>query len=212
MDEQSNAITYTLPKKIVKIPIITFFKILLDQFFNFRYSSFYQMARSRQARQPRGAAATTTQALPSFDDDSVDDENPDEDSNTVSVAQNNEDIPVDTSETTQLKANVWQYAKKVTTEIAQCLKCKIYVKTVRGGTTTLRKHLITKHNLIHLTLHTSPRVKMNNLISQEQKRRLDYLANVAVFEDGRTFGDLRKQGIRKFLAEAVPGNCFSQKF
>jgi hypothetical protein len=170
------------------------------------------MARSRQTRQPRAAAATTTQTLPSFDDDSIDDENPTEDSNTVSVPQNNQDIPVDTSENTHLKANVWEFAKKLTTETAQCLKCKIYVKTVRGGTTTLRKHLITKHNLIHLTSHEPRRTKMNNLISREQKRRLDYLANVAVFEDGRTFGDLRKQGIRKFLAEAVPGNCFSQKF
>jgi hypothetical protein len=180
------------------------------------------MARSRKTRQSRGVVATTTQALPSFDDNFDDDENPNEDilvetnENTnedirAETNENpNEDIRVETNETTQLKANVWQYAKKITSEKAQCLRCKIYVKTVRGGTTTLRKHLITKHNLIHLTSPASPRIQTNNLISQEQKRRLDHLANVAVFEDGRTFGDLRKHGIRKFLAEAIPGNCFSQ--
>jgi hypothetical protein len=172
------------------------------------------MARSRKTRQSKSIVATTTQTLPSFDDDFDDDENANEDirveTNETTQLKANEDVRVETNETTQLKANVWQYAKKITSEKAQCLRCKIYVKTVRGGTTTLRKHLITKHNLIHLTSSASPRIQTNNLISQEQKRRLDHLANVAVFEDGRTFGDLRKHGIRKFLAEAIPGNCFSQ--
>ena len=170
------------------------------------------MARSRKSQRPQGVVATTTQAVLSFDDNFDDNENSNEDNHAEPVAQNNEDIPVDTNEATRLKANVWQYAKKVTNEKAQCIRCKLYIKTVRGGTTTLRKHLITKHNLIHLTTYEGPRTTTNNLISQEQKHRLDYLANVAIFQDGRTFGDLRKHGIRKFLAEAIPGNCFSQYF
>jgi hypothetical protein len=44
--------------------------------------------------------------------------------------------------------------------------------------------------------------------TSEQKNRLDYLANLAIFEDGRTFGYLRKLGIAKFLAEAIPGFFF----
>ena len=39
-----------------------------------------------------------------------------------------------------------------------------------------------------------------------KKIRLDHLASLTIFEDRRTFGDFRKCGTTKFLAEAIPGN------
>ncbi|CAF4306140.1 unnamed protein product [Rotaria sp. Silwood2] len=100
------------------------------------------------------------------------------------------------------------FVEQLDTKKSQCNICKKYIKTPGGSTTTLRKHLVTVHNLVHLALEANPRVKIDNSISPEQKLRLDYVANHAIFEDGRTFGDLRKSGISKFLAEAIPDNSY----
>ncbi|CAF1684742.1 unnamed protein product, partial [Adineta ricciae] len=105
----------------------------------------------------------------------------------------------------KLKSNVWQYAEKLKNGMAKCLKCKTRIKTTNGATSTLRKHLIKEHRLTHLTLLPASRPKptSNNSVTREKKNRLDYLATVAIIEDGRTFGDLRKSGITKFLDEAI---------
>ncbi|CAF2955450.1 unnamed protein product [Rotaria sp. Silwood2] len=180
------------------------------------------MARSRHPHRPGNVAAatTTTQNLSSFDDDFVEeldtsenithvpseetDKNSNENTVTILVQEDNQNVPVVANERTQLRSNVWNYAKKISKEKSQCNICKKYIKTPGGSATTLRKHLVTIHNLTHLALEANPRVKIDNSISPEQKLRLDYLANLAIFEDGRTFGDLRKSGISKFLAEAIP--------
>jgi hypothetical protein len=165
------------------------------------------MTRYRQSRQNRGVAAAPSQTIPSFDDTSDEDQNANENVASIPIQEEDENIVSDIhDEEKQLKANVWHYAKKLSTDKAQCLKCKIIIMTARGGTTTLRKHLINKHDLTHLSLRSSARPKKENSIPRERKIRLDHLANLAIFEDGRTFTDLRKNGIRKFLAEAIPGN------
>ncbi|CAF4473115.1 unnamed protein product, partial [Rotaria sp. Silwood2] len=87
----------------------------------------------------------------------------------------------------------------------------LYVKTINGGTTTLRKHLINKHHLIHLACPAASRPTTSNTITHEQKARLDHLANLAILVDGRSFGDLRKTGIRKFLFEAIPDYLCDKK-
>lgn len=109
----------------------------------------------------------------------------------------------------RLRSSVWTYATKISGVKAQCNKCKKFVKTFNGGTSTLKKHLIDIHGLTHLKSLPSSRAKNDKTeITRERKNRLDYLANLAIYEDGRTFTDLRKSGMRKFLAEAVPGNAF----
>lgn len=185
------------------------------------------MAPSQSSLQSRGVAAT--HGVLSFDDDESDDnistnengtqlesdmidENSNSNDNNVSAPDDNENIPIDTNNEKQLRSNVWKYAIKISKENAQCIRCKSYIKTPAGGTTTLRKHLITKHNFAHLTLDANPRIKTGSSISREQKSRLDNLPYLAIFEDGRTFGDLRKGGISKFLAEAVPGNFFRKYY
>ena len=81
------------------------------------------------------------------------------------------------------------------------------IKTIRSGTTTLRKHLINKQKLIHLSLPlSSSHKKASKAIEREQKVRLDYLAIVAIILDGRPYSDLHKVGVTNLLSEAMPGN------
>ncbi|CAF1080143.1 unnamed protein product [Adineta ricciae] len=91
---------------------------------------------------------------------------------------------------------------------------KLKSNTTNGATSTSRKHLIIEHGLMHLTLPSAlrPKSSPNNSITRETKNRLDYLATVAIIEDGRTFGDLRKSGITKFLDEAISGEFFFDKY
>lgn len=160
------------------------------------------MARSRRPRDSRGAAATS-HTVPLVDDESDENQNEnvasaqseaiDENSNSNS---NSNDItgPVPgANEGRQLRSNVWNYAKKISKDKAECIKCKLSIKTPGGGTTALRKHLMAIHNLTQLALEANPRTKTNNSITLEKKTRLDHLAYLAIFEDGRTFGDLRKK-------------------
>ncbi len=167
------------------------------------------MAPYRRSCQSRSIATTTSHNHPSSNRNFDDDEMSNDEENFPWTQEDDSSRTEQEDEEIRLKSNVWTYAKKISSEKAQCIRCKSMIKTVHGGTTTLRKHLITKHNLTHLILPTSERQnKQKSTISREQKIRLDYLANLAIYEDGRTFNDLHKSGIRKFLAEAIPGNRF----
>lgn len=183
------------------------------------------MARSRRSRTSQDvttAAATTTQALlPSVDDNFDDEEQTsentaqappedmDEDSNdstTTALVPNDDNGPVDDSKITRLKSNVWNYARKLRGAKAKCGKCPSIIQTPHGSTSTLRKHLVTQHDLINIKLPSKRRIKKNISISREKKDRLDHLIKMAIIEDGRSFGDFRKSGMAKVLDEAVPGN------
>ncbi|CAF3030240.1 unnamed protein product [Rotaria sp. Silwood2] len=176
------------------------------------------MGRYRQSRRSQRFTTTTSDVATTFDDTDMQpgDNEKEENSSTHGESQTividtnieeNQTIDIDApDEEKNLKSNVWYYAKKLSSDEAQCKICKLYVKTINGGTTTLRKHLINKHHLIHLACPAASRPTTSNTITHEQKARLDHLANLAILVDGRSFGDLRKTGIRKFLSEAIPGN------
>lgn len=108
-------------------------------------------------------------------------------------------------EETRLKSNVWQYARKITSSIAICNKCQSSIKTTHGSTSTLRKHLITRHNLKYVAINGTVKSKKIDSLTEAKKMRLDHLLNLAIFEDDRSFGDFHKNGVMKFLAEALPG-------
>ncbi|CAF3500538.1 unnamed protein product [Rotaria socialis] len=230
--DQSDALTCTWIKTDY-MNTDDYFFIFRDSCYTSILLTAYQMAPSRRPRQSQGVAATPR--ILSLDDDELDEnrstnenatrvqsvviaensirvqseviaENSNSNDNNVSAPEDNENIRMNTNDEKQLRSNVWKYAKKISKETAQCIKCKLSIKTPAGGTTTLRKHLIKKHNLTHLILYANPRTKIDSSISREQKNRLDNLAYLAIFEDGRAFGDLRKNGITKFLAEAIPDN------
>ncbi|UJR29369.1 hypothetical protein I4U23_010581 [Adineta vaga] len=137
------------------------------------------MIRSRKSLPSRSVttAVTTTEVLPSFDDNfdeertiggcithaSSEEINKDSNLSGISalVSEGGSTTLINIGEGKKLKSNVWNFAKKLSNEAA----------------------LLAKHNLIHLQLPLSARVKTN----------------------GRTFGDLRKGDMAKFLAEAIPG-------
>ncbi|CAF1502782.1 unnamed protein product [Adineta steineri] len=183
------------------------------------------MAPSRKSISTRSAtsAATNTTQRPQNFDDNLDEEpivsqnvthvsleEIDEDSNSSNnvalVPEDDNTNSTNQSGGTKLRSNVWGFAQKITKNKAYCPKCKIYIKTINGGTSTLRKHLLLNHDLVQLQLASQPRNKPTNSIPREKKQRLDHLANLAIFEDGRTFGDFRKSGISKFITEGIPDN------
>ena len=103
------------------------------------------------------------------------------------------------------RSSVWKHATKITPEMARCNECGKTMKTVNGSTSSLRKHLLAQHSLVPPPPRRAVVRKKNNSLSNERKSRLDHLLKLATFEDGRSFGDFRKSGMSKFLAEAVPG-------
>ena len=115
---------------------------------------------------------------------------------------------------TQLTSNVWKYATKKTPQIAVCNLCNRSMKTKNSVTTNVRRHLIDQHGLSILQLAArSSSTSRQRRYPPQTKRLLDTLAIQAIIQDGRSFGDLRKAGIIKFLAEAAPGtkSFFSPK-
>ncbi|CAF3062155.1 unnamed protein product, partial [Rotaria sp. Silwood2] len=89
------------------------------------------MTHSRHPHRPGNVAAatTTTQNLSSFDDDFVEqlhtsenvthvpseetDKNSNENTVTIPVEEDNQNVPFVENERTQLRSNVWNYAKKI---------------------------------------------------------------------------------------------------
>jgi hypothetical protein len=110
-----------------------------------------------------------------------------------------------------LRSSVWRYATKVTTETARCNECGAIIKTIQGSTSSLRKHILHRHNVVQSNSRKSSSLAKNSSISREKKSRLDHLLKLAAFEDGRSFGDFRKSGIMKFFAEALPGQKIVQQ-
>lgn len=162
----------------------------------------------RKTPQARNHTNTTT-VQTSFDNNTEEDEIMDDNENHTNDGQHDTDSDGLISNNKNLKSNVWDYAKKISPDEASCLKCKGTIKTTNGSTSTLRKHLFMKHNLTGLAANSASKKKKTSLISRDRKIRLDHLANLAIFRDGRSFGDLRKSGIKQFLAEAIPGTSFS---
>ncbi|CAF1371007.1 unnamed protein product, partial [Didymodactylos carnosus] len=100
-------------------------------------------------------------------------------------------------------SKVWEYFNRVENEAslqAECIICKQRLKTPNYST-SLFKHLL-KHGIEYekggmLCTRTSA-------MSKEQKRKLDDLAIKAIVQGGRSFGDLRKLGISKFIQQCAP--------
>lgn len=98
--------------------------------------------------------------------------------------------------------SVWSYASKIKDNQAQCNKCKKVLSCKDSSTTGIRKHLV---SCAKLTQFTRVVKRNRSTINPEEKRRLNALATQCIIRDGRTFGDLRKPGIAKFINELLPG-------
>ncbi|CAF3826359.1 unnamed protein product [Rotaria sp. Silwood1] len=103
---------------------------------------------------------------------------------------------------------VWQYAIRCpNSNYSTCCLCpdNKQISTHNGSTSTLRKHLIAKHHIYELALPNSKRTSTASSISVNRKKELHNLAIVCIIRDGRTFSDLQKPGMKKFLQELIPG-------
>lgn len=122
-------------------------------------------------------------------------------------------LAVNTDVTTlSCRSKVWKYAiRDADKDFSTCCLCddNKRISTNNGSTSTLRKHLISVHNLHHLALPTKRKESTKPSISLNKKRDLDDLFINCIIKDGRTFNDLQKPGLKKVLDELVPGMFIS---
>jgi BED zinc finger len=146
------------------------------------------------------------------DFDEVQDHNADSQNEShVETDELHTDADTSTDSLARSKSNVWTYAHRHPTDHgwAVCQLCPSSpipkrISTKGGATSTLRKHLVKKHNKIDLLL-TSEGGEPVERMSSTKRNRLHQLLINAIIIDGRCFGDFRKSGFSRFLADAIPG-------
>lgn len=109
----------------------------------------------------------------------------------------------------KLKSDVWQYFERVADSHplkAKCKTCSEQLSTPNYGTSSLKRHLLQRHNLQQFASnkvsgrHTTP-----IRLSKVEKKRLDDLAVKAIIKDSRAFGDFHKSGLKSFIDALKPG-------
>ncbi|CAF1458616.1 unnamed protein product [Adineta steineri] len=106
-------------------------------------------------------------------------------------------------------SNVWRYATKSEDgKTATCHLCDFKCATSGHSTSTIRYHLIRRHNKTELIITTEPASAPKPAISSFYKKELHALCYNAIVMDHRPFNDLRKKGItmvfQKMCAGYVP--------
>ncbi|CAF3752968.1 unnamed protein product [Rotaria sordida] len=105
----------------------------------------------------------------------------------------------------KLTSKVWLYAKKSDDgQEASCLLCDYTCSCQSHSTSTIRQHLIIKHNKLDLILKSSS-VLAKVKISEALKNELHQLCYYAIIKDGRPFNDLNKMGIIALINKLCPG-------
>ncbi|CAF2097932.1 unnamed protein product [Rotaria magnacalcarata] len=107
-------------------------------------------------------------------------------------------------------SNVWQYVvRQPNSNYAICSLCtdKKRISANNGSTSTLRQHLILKHNIRELILPNRPekRTHSSSSINISRKQQLHELLIRCIILDGRTFNDLHKPGLKQRI-HAGPGD------
>ncbi|CAF3791041.1 unnamed protein product, partial [Rotaria sordida] len=111
----------------------------------------------------------------------------------------------------KLTSKVWLYAKKSDDgQEASCLLCDYTCSCQSHSTSTIRQHLIIKHNKLDLILKSSS-VLAKVKISEALKNELHQLCYYAIIKDGRPFNDLNKMGIIALINKLCPGFWVSDK-
>ncbi len=67
------------------------------------------------------------------------------------------------------------------------------------STSTIRQHLISKHNKTDLIIQSTSTSTYKTAISQALKNELHQLCYIAIIKDSRSFSDLNKHGIKALL-------------
>ncbi|CAF5063478.1 unnamed protein product, partial [Rotaria sp. Silwood1] len=129
--------------------------------------------------------------------------------NNKTNSKSNENVSSDTTNETKLlhSSAVWQYAvRDDNRNYATCCLCpdNKRISTNNGSPTTLRKHLIVKHNKLDLILPNNKRKRNKTLFNPIKKQQLHHMLINCIIRDGRTFNDFEKAGIKKILQVLVP--------
>ena len=110
---------------------------------------------------------------------------------------------------------VWQYATRSNDRnYAICNLCPVdkRISANNGSTSTLRRHLISKHGKTELIVHDDKTKTPSISISSQRKKYLHDLLINCIVRDGRVFRDFEKPGIRQVLTEAFPGESDTQEY
>ena len=116
---------------------------------------------------------------------------------------------ITTNETTAVQASqVWQHAERCpNSNYSICLLCpdNKKISANNGSTSTLRKHLISKHQVHELALPNNKRKRIIASMDIKKTHQLNELFIKCVVRDGRTFNDLQKPGMKYVLQQIIPG-------
>jgi hypothetical protein len=114
--------------------------------------------------------------------------------------------------TTTLKSDVWEHFERCINLVplkAKCLLCQEELLTPNYGTSSLKRHLMQRHGLKQFGLTEVSRLPVIPVsLSRSEKQKLDELAIVAIIQDARSYGDLQKTGLKKFIDALKPGKSF----
>ncbi|CAF1424086.1 unnamed protein product [Adineta ricciae] len=127
----------------------------------------------------------------------------------ILVTSKDDDLSISTNETLVVhKSKVWQYTTRCqNSNFSICLLCSDNKKisTNNGSTSTLRKHLVSKHKLYGLILSGDKRTRVASSMNDEKMQRFHELFINCIIRDGRTFNDFQKVGLKYALQQIIPG-------
>ncbi|CAF1096355.1 unnamed protein product [Adineta steineri] len=113
-----------------------------------------------------------------------------------------------TDSTPSYSSKIWDYAIRIPqSNYSICNLCpdERQISTNNGSTSSLRNHLINKHDIHALKLPIEKKKKINQcLVDPQRKSKLHKLLINCVIKDGRTFNDLQKPGMKNVLQELLP--------
>lgn len=103
-----------------------------------------------------------------------------------------------------LVSKVWLYAKKSDDgQKAACSLCDFTCSCDDHSTSTIRRHLISKHKKTDLIKEPPSPKKVT--ISEALRKELHKLCYFAIIKDSRSFNDFNKTGIKALFNKLCPG-------
>ena len=124
---------------------------------------------------------------------------------TIAISRNNNDL---TARTLIQSLQVWQYTVHCSnSRFSICCLCPNdkEISISNESTSTLGKHLITKHQLHELALPSKKRKRVTSSFDNNKKENLHDLFIKCIIRDGTPFNDLQKPGLKLVLLQFIPG-------
>ncbi|CAF1670409.1 unnamed protein product, partial [Adineta ricciae] len=120
----------------------------------------------------------------------------------------NDTVHEEQSDSVDRKSHVWEYFERCQDpEVlrAKCFLCEDELRTPNYATSSLIRHLEQRHNLQQAAqIQVLPVQTKSNKLSRAERKRLDSLPINAIIQDGRSYGDLHKSGMKKLIDGLQP--------